>query len=66
VSGTLLTKRFAFCQHALDSLGGFVGPDLEWEVRAYQAERQFQLAGGGIVEFNSEQEMLEYVFDQHG
>jgi hypothetical protein len=47
--------------HSLDYLNNFSGSNIDWEIRAFSAERAFQQAGGGAVEFNTEQDMLNFI-----
>ena len=47
--------------HSLDFLGGFSGSNIDWETRAFSAERAFQQAGGGTVEFDTVADMLDFI-----
>jgi hypothetical protein len=47
--------------HGLDYLRGFNGTVHQLEKRAYYFERQFQLAGGGDVEFATLDKMLRFI-----
>jgi hypothetical protein len=63
-SANLLSDVVHEGTHSLDYLSGFDGSTLQLELRAYSAEGAFQQAGGGTVEFSSDQEMLDFI-QQH-
>jgi hypothetical protein len=60
-SSNLLSDIVHEGTHGLDSLLKRPFRLLEWEMRAYRLEREFQLAGGGHLEFSSILEMLRHI-----
>jgi hypothetical protein len=60
-SANLLSDIVHEGTHSLDYLNSFSGSNIEWEIRAFSAERAFQQAGGGTVEFNTERYMLNFI-----
>lgn len=51
--------------HGLDYLRGSSGTVHQWEKRAYYFERQFQLQGGGHVEFQTLDDMLRFILEHY-
>jgi hypothetical protein len=47
--------------HALDYLKGFSGKMKQWEKRAYFYQRQFQIAGGDIIEFDTIVDIIAHI-----
>jgi RHS repeat-associated protein len=47
--------------HTLDYLKGFSGKIKQWEKRAYFYQRQFQIAGGDIIEFESIADIIAHI-----
>jgi hypothetical protein len=66
-SSSLLSDVVHEATHVLDELHAtvtvpyYINP-YAWEKRAFLYERQFQRAGGGAVEFNTIQEMLDFIY----
>jgi hypothetical protein len=65
-SGNLLSDIVHEGTHAYDEIHGLVTADYginpyTWEKRAFFHERQFQLAGGGTVEFEKLDKMLNFI-----